>query len=69
MFMGNTYSAKELLKMAKGVGFAPARQKGSHLQLKHSDGRVTTIPMHGGDVDKGTANSILKAIGKKEDRK
>ena len=58
--MGNTYTAKELVELAKDAGF------GSHLQLKHNDGRVTTIPMRGGNVDKGTANSILKAIGKKD---
>jgi predicted RNA binding protein YcfA (HicA-like mRNA interferase family) len=66
MSMGNTYTARELLKMAKRAGFSPTRQKESHLQLKHDDGRATTIPMHGGEVPKGTANTIIKTITKKE---
>jgi predicted RNA binding protein YcfA (HicA-like mRNA interferase family) len=41
-------------------------KKGSHLQLIHptKTGKVT-VPMHGGDVPKGTMNSILKQAGLK----
>jgi len=63
--MGNTYTAKELLKLAKKQGFTVARQKGSHVQLCHPDGRRTTIPMHCGDIALGTAREILKDIGLK----
>ena len=39
---------------------------GSHLQLVHKNkqGKVT-IPIHGGDIPKGTLNSILKQAGPK----
>lgn len=39
--------AGELVKVAKKLGFVKARQKGSHARWKHSDGRATTIPIHG----------------------
>jgi predicted RNA binding protein YcfA (HicA-like mRNA interferase family) len=39
--------ASELIKVAKKLGFVKARQKGSHARWKHSDGRATTIPIHG----------------------
>lgn len=38
--------AKELLKILKKVGFAEYHQSGSHIQMKHSDGRRTTVPYH-----------------------
>lgn len=52
---------KELLKMLKKDGWVEKTQKGSHLQLEHptKKGKVT-VPVHGGDIPKGTLNSILK---------
>jgi len=41
-------SAKELEKKLIKLGFAPIRQKGSHVFYKHPDGRATSIPFHGG---------------------
>ena len=29
-------------------GFVEVRQRGSHKQFRHADGRVTTIPFHAG---------------------
>jgi len=42
------------------------RRKGSHLQLEHpvKKGKVT-VPVHGGDIPKGTLNAILKQAGLK----
>lgn len=43
------------------IGFHQIRQKGSHVRLKHQDGRVVTIPVHAGKkVGKGLLNKILK---------
>jgi len=41
-------------------------QKRNHLQLNHEvkEGKVT-VPIHGGDIPKGTLNSILKQAGLK----
>jgi predicted RNA binding protein YcfA (HicA-like mRNA interferase family) len=33
---------------------------GSHLVLKHSDGRRTTVPVHSKDIPKGTLLAIIK---------
>ena len=40
--------------------------KGSHLQLIHPNklGKIT-VPVHGGDIPKGTLNAILKQAGLK----
>ncbi len=57
---------KELIKLLKNDGWEEKDQKGSHLQLIHPNksGKVT-IPVHGGDIPKGTLNSILKQAGLK----
>lgn len=61
--------AKELEKMLLKDGWYIKNQKGSHRQYKHPDkpGKVT-IPFHSGDVDKGTADSILRQAGLKQPR-
>ena len=38
----------ELIKIINIPGFVEIRQKGSHKQFKHSDGRTTTVPFHKG---------------------
>jgi predicted RNA binding protein YcfA (HicA-like mRNA interferase family) len=38
----------EVVKMLKKHGFVEVRQRGSHIQFRHSDGRGTTVPMHRG---------------------
>tara|TARA_Y100000310_G_scaffold337264_1_gene423906 strand:+ start:1098 stop:1271 length:174 start_codon:yes stop_codon:yes gene_type:complete len=43
------------------MGFNILRQKGSHIFLKHQDGRTTTVPNHPGEkLDRGLLNKILK---------
>lgn len=37
-------TARELIKILEKIGFVALRQKGSHIFLKHNDGRTTTIP-------------------------
>lgn len=45
-------------------GFVPIRQSGSHVVLKHPDGRWTTVPRHKGqDLSKGTLRQILRETG------
>jgi len=38
---------KEVVAILEKFGFTLARQKGSHQQFRHADGRATTVPMHG----------------------
>jgi predicted RNA binding protein YcfA (HicA-like mRNA interferase family) len=50
---------KDLIRILKEDGWQKKEQKGSHLQLIHPIKKVT-IPVHGGDIPKGTLNAILK---------
>ncbi|HLG38220.1 MAG TPA: type II toxin-antitoxin system HicA family toxin [Chitinophagaceae bacterium] len=54
------------MKLLKKDGWYKKDQKGSHLQLEHpiKKGKVT-VPVHSGDIPKGTLNSILKQAGLK----
>jgi predicted RNA binding protein YcfA (HicA-like mRNA interferase family) len=37
------------------------RQRGSHVILKHPDGRVTVVPVHSGeDIGRGLLSKIIK---------
>jgi predicted RNA binding protein YcfA (HicA-like mRNA interferase family) len=54
-------SAIEFLKILNKIGFKVLRQVGSHIFLKHDDGRTTTVPNHPGEkLDRGLLNKILK---------
>ncbi len=61
------HKAKEVLRKLKRPGFEERRQSGSHLVLRHPDGRQTYLPMHTGDVPTGTFRSILKQADLSED--
>lgn len=39
---------REVVSILNKLGFAEVRQRGSHKQYRHSDGRCTTVPFHGG---------------------
>jgi predicted RNA binding protein YcfA (HicA-like mRNA interferase family) len=41
------------------IGFIPVRQKGSHVFLRHSDGRRTVVPLHD-EVNKSTIMDIIE---------
>jgi len=54
-------SAKELIKIVNKIGFSVIRQEGSHVFLRHEDGRTTVIPNHPGEkLDRGLLNKIIK---------
>ena len=55
---------REIEKIIRDDGWEFVGQRGSHKQFEHpvKPGRVT-IPAHKGDLNKGTANSILKQAG------
>lgn len=57
---------RELLKILRKDGWVEKEQKGSHMQLIHpvKKGKVT-LPIHGGDIPKGTLNAIMKQAGLK----
>lgn len=39
---------QEVVRHLERLGFVEARQKGSHKQFRHTDGRTTTVPFHKG---------------------
>ena len=52
---------KELKRFCEKLGFNAARQRGSHVRMRHDDGRVTTIPIHSTrDIPKGLLRKIIK---------
>lgn len=49
------------IKALENANFQTVRQKGSHVRLKHEDGRVVTIPVHSGkNLGKGLLKKILR---------
>ena len=40
----------EVIAAPETLGFAVVRIKGSHHRLRHADGRVTTVPVHGAET-------------------
>ena len=52
---------EELIEILRKMGFRIVRQKGSHVRLKHPDGRVTTVPVHKGEnIPKGLLRKIIR---------
>ena len=39
---------REVATLLQGLGFTEVRQRGSHKQYRHPDGRGTTVPFHSG---------------------
>ncbi|MCX6049700.1 MAG: type II toxin-antitoxin system HicA family toxin [Chloroflexi bacterium] len=53
--------ASQLIRALEKVGFQALRQRGSHIRLKHEDGRVLTVPLHiGQDIGRGLLRKILR---------
>lgn len=54
---------REVQLILQRLGFQLVRQKGSHAVYRHPDGRYTTVPVHRGDIPKGTLARILRDVG------
>jgi predicted RNA binding protein YcfA (HicA-like mRNA interferase family) len=51
----------EVIAALEKLGFVVVRVKGSHHRLRHPDGRVTTVPVHGSEIiGPGLLSSILR---------
>jgi predicted RNA binding protein YcfA (HicA-like mRNA interferase family) len=46
--MGNipVLKPREVVKILENLTFVEVRQRGSHKQFRHDDGRFTTVPFH-----------------------
>jgi predicted RNA binding protein YcfA (HicA-like mRNA interferase family) len=55
-------SGKEMLRFCESLGFVVVRVRGSHHRLRHADGRVTTVAVHGNTpLPVGTMHKIVHA--------
>ena len=55
---------QEVVAILMQPGFQEVRQRGSHKQFRHSDGRGTTVPFHSGrDISPILLRQICKDIG------
>ena len=54
---------REVTKILAALGFEEVRQRGSHKQYRHPDGRCTTVPYHPGrDISPFLLRQIAKDI-------
>jgi predicted RNA binding protein YcfA (HicA-like mRNA interferase family) len=55
-------SGAEAVRSLAKVGFFWASQRGSHVKLRHDDGRVAIVPLHR-ELARGTLRSVLRQAG------
>jgi len=54
---------REVVRVLEKLRFVKVRQRGSHKQYRHADGRCTTVPFHGSrDVSPLLLKQIIKDI-------
>jgi len=54
---------KEVVRVLQRLGFIVDRVRGSHVFLKHPDGRATAVPVHSGEtIGPGLFRSILRDV-------
>ncbi|MEO6708745.1 MAG: type II toxin-antitoxin system HicA family toxin [Planctomycetota bacterium] len=55
---------REVAALLTRSGFQEVRQRGSHCQYRHPDGRGTTVPFHSGrDISPTLLRKIARDIG------
>ena len=60
---------RQVVAILESLGFVEVRQRGSHKQFRHADGRSTTVPFHGGrDISPILLRQIAKDIGMAAER-
>ena len=56
--------SQKVIKALSKLGFKIVRKHGSHVVLKHPDGRLTVVPVHPGEeIGIGLLNKIIKDTG------
>ena len=54
---------KEVIRALQKAGFHVHRTRGSHVFLKHPDGRATAVPIHSGEtIGTGLMAAILRDV-------
>jgi predicted RNA binding protein YcfA (HicA-like mRNA interferase family) len=58
-----TLTGAQVVKALQRAGFEVIRQRGSHVYLRHADGRRTVVPVHKGeDLGRGLLSKILRDV-------
>lgn len=61
---GPVRRAREVVARLERFGFVEVRQRGSHKQFRHADGRATTVPFHAGrDISPLLLRQIARDVG------
>jgi predicted RNA binding protein YcfA (HicA-like mRNA interferase family) len=55
-------SGAEAVKTLTKAGFTQTGQRGSHVKLRHPNGRTAIVPLHA-ELARGTLRSILRQAG------
>jgi predicted RNA binding protein YcfA (HicA-like mRNA interferase family) len=57
-------TARKVVTALERAGFVEDHQRGSHLHLWHPEREVVvTVPMHAGDLPRGTLRAIVEQSG------
>ncbi|MDP2936465.1 MAG: type II toxin-antitoxin system HicA family toxin [Dehalococcoidia bacterium] len=65
--MPKLYSYRQVIRVLERLGFAVRHQRGSHIKLINSSGRVVIVPKRR-EIPLGTFDSILLQAGIDEER-
>lgn len=61
---GPVLKPREVAAILTRLGFVQVRQRGSHCQFRHPDGRGTTVPFHAGrDISPVLLRQIARDVG------
>lgn len=58
-----SFTPKRLIRVFLHLGFLIDHQTGSHVVLRHPDGRRTVIAVHNRELKRGTLLGIIKQAG------
>lgn len=56
-------NSKEIIKLLLASGFERIHSRGSHMKLKHHDGRIVIVPHPKKDIPAGTLRNIARMSG------
>ena len=54
-------SGRQVIKTLERLGFAEVHRKGSHVKMRHEDGRMIVFPFHD-EVDRFTLKGALRDL-------
>jgi len=56
-------TGSEVVRALQKADFEIIRQRGSHVYMRHADGRATVVPVHKGeDLGRGILSKILRDV-------